>query len=200
MTGSLTAADWWQLFVHFLTLSLLAVGGAITTAGDMHRFLVLQQRWLEEAQFTAAIALAQAAPGPNILFVALMGWYVGLNHAGNATAAQAWITGLLGAGITLGAMLLPSSLVTYGIARWLQRHRSWWPVQAFRLGMAPVVIGLLLATGWVLARGNAATGATLHDVPLWALAGVVAVLVWRTRLHLLWLLAAGAALGALGAV
>ena len=57
----LTATDWLNLFNHFAALSLLAVGGAITTAPDMHRFLVAQQAWLSDGQFTAAIALAQAA-------------------------------------------------------------------------------------------------------------------------------------------
>ena len=94
-------------------------------------------------------------------------------------------------------MLLPSSLLAYGIARWLQRHHSWWPVQAFRLGMAPVVLGLLGATGWVLARG-AAPG--IAATPPWALWLITAALVWCPRMHLLWLLAAGAALGVLGLV
>ena len=66
-----TGADWWALVSHFLTLSLMAVGGAITTAPDMHRYLVVQQSWLSDAQFNASIALAQAAPGPNVLFVAI---------------------------------------------------------------------------------------------------------------------------------
>ena len=59
-------ADWFDLFVHYLSLSLLAVGGAITTAPDMHRYLVDQQHWMTESQFTAAITLAQAAPGPDL--------------------------------------------------------------------------------------------------------------------------------------
>ena len=74
-----TSADWLTLFMHFASLSLLGVGGAITTSADMHRFLVDKQGWLADAQFNSSIALAQAAPGPNILFVALMGWNVGLN-------------------------------------------------------------------------------------------------------------------------
>jgi chromate transporter len=33
---------------------------------------------------------------------------------------------------------------------------------------------------------------------LWLLTGTVTLLVWRTRIHLLWLLAAGAVLGWFG--
>ena len=60
------------LFGHFLLLSLLAVGGAITTAPDMHRYLVAEHGWISDAQFTTSVALAQAAPGPNLLFVAVL--------------------------------------------------------------------------------------------------------------------------------
>ena len=86
MTIVLTAAQWLDLFLHFAALSLLAVGGAITTAPDMQRFLVVEQGWLSDEQFTSSIALAQAAPGPNILFVPLLGWNIGLNAAGGLAA------------------------------------------------------------------------------------------------------------------
>ena len=64
-TLGLGPADWWGLFVHFTMLSLLAVGGAITTVPDMHRYVVVQKSWLSDAQLSASVALAQAAPGPN---------------------------------------------------------------------------------------------------------------------------------------
>ena len=62
------------LFGHFLLLSLLSIGGAITVAPDMHRVMVDQMGLLNDAQFNASIAIAQAAPGPNVLFVAVMGY------------------------------------------------------------------------------------------------------------------------------
>ena len=88
----LTPADWLSMFNHYASLSLLAVGGAITTAPDMHRYLVDESHWLSDSQFTSSIALAQAAPGPNILFVALMGLNVGLNAASGQS-------GWMGAGL-----------------------------------------------------------------------------------------------------
>ena len=95
---TLTTADWLGMFVHFMSLSLLAVGGAITTAPDMHRYLVAQQHWLTDSQFTASIALSQAAPGPNVLFIALLGWNLGLNSAGGLAAGPAgWGWAVLGA-------------------------------------------------------------------------------------------------------
>ena len=71
--------DWLALFGQYMLLSMLSISGAITTVPDMHRYLVAQHGWLTDAQFTSSVAIAQAAPGPNVLFVGLMGWNVGLN-------------------------------------------------------------------------------------------------------------------------
>lgn len=196
--GALTpiAVDWLDLFLHFLTLSLLAVGGAITVAPDMHRYLVTQHGWLSDAQFTASIALSQAAPGPNVLFIALLGFNVGLNAAGGPQAgAMAWALGLLGVLTTMVAILLPSSVLTYTATRWAHRNRERRAVRAFKAGMAPIVIALLIATGWLL---TAAHDEPARDWRLWLLTATATVIVWRTRLHLLWLLGAGGVLGALG--
>jgi chromate transporter len=198
MSMAPTLANWIDLFVHFATLSLLAVGGAITTAPDMHRYLVTQQGWLSDAQFNASIALSQAAPGPNVLFVALVGWNLGLNAGGGPAAGwPAWGLALLGVGVTMVATLLPSSVLTYMATRWAQRNRELRAVRAFKTGMAPIVIALLVATGWLL---SAAHDQPARDWPLWLLTAVTTLLVWRTRIHLLWLLGAGALLGALGLV
>ena len=187
---TLQVADWLSLFAHYASLSLMCVGGAITTAPDMHRFLVQEHGWLTDPQFSASIAIAQAAPGPNVLFTALMGWNVGLNAGGAAT-------GLLGMLVCLVGIMLPSSLLVYGTSRWSHRNRDLRAVRAFKQGMAPIVIGLLLSTGWILATGN---GYALANWPIWLLTLASAVLVWRTRIHLLWLLGAGAILGWWGLV
>ena len=191
--------DWLALLAQFMMLSLLSVSGAITTVPDMHRYLVDQNRWLTDAQFTSSIAIAQAAPGPNVLFVGLMGWNVGLNAGGGIGGGpQAWMLGGLGLSITMLGILLPSTTLTYFATRWAHRNRARRGVRAFKQGMAPVVVGLLVATGWVLAVGN-----TTADAPAWHLYLVTAasaLIVWRTRIHLLWLLGVGAALGAAGFV
>ncbi|MBC7719351.1 MAG: chromate transporter [Chitinophagaceae bacterium] len=184
----LTLPDWVQLFLHYVSLSLLSIGGAITTAPDMHRYLVDQQHWLTDAQFNASIAIAQAAPGPNVLFVALMGWNVGLNAGG-------MLTGLLGVFTAMLGILIPSTTLTYFAAQWGHRNRQLRAVRAFKQGMAPIVVALLIATSWVLATAN---GSTAKDWPLWLLTLATAVVVWRSKLHLLWLLGAGALLGWFG--
>jgi len=196
MSLTLTAVDWLALLTHFLSLSLLAVGGAITTAPDMHRYLVDERHWLSEGQFTSSVALAQAAPGPNVLFVALLGWNVGMNAGGGmGGGVAAWIYALLGVSIAMIGIMLPSTTLTFAAARWGHQNRELRAVRAFKQGMAPIVIALLIATGWILASSH---GSPLQHWPLWLLAGLCALLVWRTRLHLLWLLGAGALLGWLG--
>jgi chromate transporter len=191
-----TWTHWLDLFLHFASLSLLAVGGAITTAPDMHRYLVTEQGWLSDAQFGSSIALSQAAPGPNVLFVALLGWNVGLNAVGGPSAgAVAWGTALLGVLVTMLAIMLPSSVLTYTATRWAHRNRELRAVRAFKTGMAPIVIALLIATGWLLSTAH---NQPARDWPLWLLTAAAALIVWRTRVHMLWLIGAGALLGALG--
>jgi len=182
--------DWLNLFLHYLSLSLLAVGGAITTAPEMHRYLVDQQHWLSEAQFNSSITIAQAAPGPNILFVALMGWNIGINAGGVGAA-------MLGVTLTMSGLMIPSSTLAYLAARWGHKNRELRAVRAFKQGMAPIVISLLGATGWVLASAHSDP---TTDWPLWLLTAATAMIVWRSKIHLLWLLAAGAVLGWFGAV
>ncbi len=192
----LSVSDWLALFKHFLSLSLLAVGGAIILAPDIHRFLVDENQWLTEQQFSSSIALAQSAPGPNVLFVGLMGWNVGLNAG--AGLGGGWISvalSALGMLISLLGIMLPSSILTYTTTRWAHKHRDNRGVRAFKLGMAPVVIALLVSTGWLL---TASHNDPMRDWPMWVLTLVAMGLVWRTRIHLLWLIGSGALIGALG--
>jgi chromate transporter len=174
--SSISLVDWLQLFGHFLLLSLAAIGGAIVIAPEMHRLMVTQTGMLTDAQFSASIAIAQAAPGPNVLFVAVMGYQA---------------AGIAGAAATMIGIMLPSSLLALTASRWSEARQDWRAVRAFKAGMAPVTIALLVATGWILAAGT----------PGWAhliLTIAAALAVWRTRLHLLILIAVGAVVGALG--
>jgi chromate transporter len=183
LTGplGLGLADWFQLLLHFTMLSLLAVGGAITTVPDMQRFVVGQQGWLSDAQFAGCIALAQAAPGPNMLFVAVIGYNVG---------------GLAGVLATMVGTLLPSSLLAIAASRFGQRRRDSRAVRAFTAGLAPLTVGLMLATGSVLIRPSGFSGAAVGSVV--GLVGGTLWLMLRTKRSPLWAIAAGGVAGALG--
>ncbi len=176
-TIGLGLTEWVALFGHFLMLSLLAVGGAITTAPDMQRYVVGERHWLTDAQFSGSVALAQAAPGPNVLFVAVVGYNVG---------------GLVGVLATMVGTLLPSSLLTLRASRWNSRYAQSRPVRSLHAGLAPITLGLLLATGWILFEPFAADWRSA----LLAL-GTVALML-RTRVSALWPITCGALLGGLG--
>jgi len=177
--------DWLNVFVHYLYFSLLSVGGAMTLASEMHRYLVVQQHWLSEAQFSSSIAIAQIAPGPNVLFIALLGWNIGLNSGGIVKA-------LVGALITMTGILLPSTILCCLSANWLHHNRELRAVRAFRQGLGPIVVALVGAIGWILAGAH---GSPATDWRLWLLTAVTGLILWRSRIHFLWLLAAGALFG-----
>jgi len=196
---TMSALDWVHLFIHFIELSFLAVGGAISAAPDMHRYLVVENHLLTEAQFSSSITLAQVAPGPNVLFVPLMGWNIGLNSAGGIQAGWgAWGWGLFGAILCMISIMLPSSVMMYKVSQWGHKNSQLTSVRAFKSGLAPIVIGLMISTGWLLQKGQHIESSNTSMVMSWSLTALSALLVWKTRIHLLWLLGLGALLGALG--
>jgi chromate transporter len=169
--------QWLQLFAHFLMLSLLAIGGAITTVPDMQRYVVGEQGWLDDAQFSNCIALGQAAPGPNVLFVAVIGYSVG---------------GLMGVAATLAGTLLPSTTLALTVSRWGDRRQDSRLLKAFTTGMAPLTIGLLLATGWILLEP-----VRLHAASVGLLVLTLGVMLF-TKLSPMWLVGLGLLAGAAG--
>ena len=103
---SFSDADWWALFALFLAMSMLAIGGAVAVAPEIHRYIVEQRSWIDDSQFSAAIALAQASPGPNLLFVPVIGYAV---------------AGFGGAAVSLLGMLIPSTTMALAATRWGRR-------------------------------------------------------------------------------
>ncbi len=164
----------WALFWAFATLSLLAIGGANAVLPEMHRQLVEIHGWLEDATFGQLFALAQAAPGPNILAASVMGWHI----AGPAGLAAA----------TVG-MLLPASLLAWGVAGLTQRLAGAAWLKPAQFGLVPVAVGLIAASGVIMAL--AAGDGWLP----WAVICASALFVWRTAFSPLWVLAAGGAIG-----
>lgn len=183
MMNTLPVGELLELFLRFLTLSLLSIGGAMSTAPEMHRYLVVERGWLGEADFTTAIALAQAAPGPNVLFVPVLGFQV---------------AGLAGAAAALLGILLPSTLLSLGVSRWGATRRETPVVRAFTAGLAPVTVGLTFAAGWLLALPF--IGDPAHRLGALALIAFTALVTLKTKLAPMWMIAVGAVAGALGLV
>ena len=165
------------LFSHFCILSFFAVGGALSMVADMHRFLVIEQQLMTSQQFTNAVALAQIAPGPNILFVTLLG----------LQAAGAW-----GAVATSVGIMLPSSLITFYAHRLRNRYANHPFTRALKLGLGPLAIGLVSTTGVVLAKAANTNWLMLSMII------VTVILVGLTKINPMWLFALGAVIGIVG--
>lgn len=167
------------LAAQFMLLSLLAIGGANAVVPEIHRVAVDTQHWMTDTQFVDLFALAQAAPGPNVLVVSLIGLHVG---------------GLAGALVATIAMCGPSSVLAYAVAGAWERfkERPW--RRAAQAGLAPVTVGLVLGSGWVL------TDAADHGWAAYAVTAATVALTFFTKLHPLWLLGAAGALGLAGLV
>jgi chromate transporter len=125
------------LFLHFLSLSVFATGGAMALASDMHRYVVDQHAYINHTQFVNSIALAQAAPGPNILFVTVMGWQIAGLRGALATTL----------GLALPALLFP--FVVSRLGRLAQFDRT---LKALQQGLGPVALGLMASTCFLLVR------------------------------------------------
>lgn len=191
MTGlqiSLEWSDWWLLIQNFLVFSIVSVGGPLILLPEMRRFLVSSQGWLTDEQVSASVVIAQAAPGPNVLFVALLGWNVGLN------AGSHWLA-FFGAMVCMVAMMIPSCALIFATSHWVHKNRDLRVVKAFKQGMSPVVVALLISSGVTLATA----GTTFSvDWPLWLVSAVVTALVLWGKIPMFVLLAIGAAVGATG--
>ncbi len=183
-------SDLSSLCLNFATLSLISVGGGMAVVLDMHRFLVLESRWLTASQFSDSVALAQVAPGPNILFVALMGWYA------SSLSLGVWAAPLV-ATLCLLCMVGPSSVLALYASRWMERHPEVRSVKAFHNGLAPVVVALLFSSAVYVYPSKSMT---FHDLSLAMMCLTAFVLLLKTRVNLMLLLVAGATAGALGLV
>ena len=128
-----------QLAGLFSLLSLLAVGGGAGVIPEMQHVAVDVHHWMTGPQFLDAFAISRAAPGPGSLIVL----FVGQRAAGS-----------VGALVSLIAMFGPSSILAYLTARIWRRSggASWRPM--VEQGLAPVAVGLTIASGLALIRGT----------------------------------------------
>ncbi len=169
MSATLTA-----LALIFAQLSLIAFGGGNTILPEMHRQMTEVHHWLTDADFAALFALAQAAPGPNMMLVPLIGWHI-----------AGW-SGML---VSTLAIFGPSSILTAMALRLWGRfkHQSW--RQAIRDGLVPISVGLVAASAILI------VAAADREWILAAISAGVVLAATRTRVHPMWLLAAGAVVG-----
>lgn len=167
----------WQIAVTFASLSFVAIGGVSAVVPEMHRRVVGLLGWMNDTTFVNLFAISQAAPGPNVMVVALIGWHVG-GLAGLAVAILSWV--------------VPTSLIALAAGRLLHgRGDAPWIGMA-KDGLVPVAIGLSLAGGVVMAR------AADHGLPGVAITLGAATFVVVTKRNPVWALAVGALVSMFG--
>jgi chromate transporter len=171
------AVDLPALALHFALLSLMAIGGVSSILPDMQRYVVEANHWLSGTQFADAYALGQAAPGPNMMFVTLLGWQ---------------LAGWAGAVVATLAMIMPPVLLTLAVTR-LSANNPDTPLgRAVRRGLGPIAIGLTLSSGWILAQSAD------RDWRSALLTLATVTLMLRTKLNPVWLILVGAVAGMSG--
>lgn len=165
------------LALIFTELSLLAFGGGNTILPEMQRQVVDVNHWMTAQEFGALFALAQAAPGPNMMVVPLVGWHV---------------AGFAGVLVTSLAKFGPSSLVTgFALRLWERfKDRPW--RRHVQAGLVPVTAGLVTASAILITHASASSWSLV------LIAALVATATTTTKIHPLLALAAGAALGLTG--
>ena len=167
-----------MLATHLAYLSLMAVGGGVVIlAPDIQHYVVDVNHWLSNETFLAAYTIAQVSPGPNLLFVSLVGWYA---------------AGLLGALTATAAIVLPPAVLTLLAVRLSGGQLSKRIETLIKASVMPISVGLLVATGYSLAK-------TADRSPACTLLTLVTVIAASyRRLNPVGLIAVGAAAGLLG--
>ena len=163
-----------KLFTAFLTTAMFAIGGASALIPEFHRQIVEIYGLMNDAQFANSVALAQLAPGPNMLMVSFIGWQV------------AGLPGLLASTF---AIVGPPSLLAFAVGRGMERMRGAPWLNAIKVSLAPITVGLMVASGLITAR------AAGHDWVSYALTVVSAAFMLRFRKNPLWVITGGAILG-----
>ena len=163
------------LAVQFMIMSLLALGGANAVLPEVHRQVVEVGQWMSERQFADYFAIAQAAPGPNVQIVVLIGFHVG---------------GILGATVGMLAMCGPTALLALFFARaWDRFKDTLWrntvqaalvPISVGLVGATAVVLTRAVDTNWVTAGITAASAATAlftrwNPLYVFAVAGILSL-------------------------
>ena len=163
-----------QIAFYFALLSLVSVGGIPSVMPEMQRVVVDVQGWMTAAEYTQLFAIAQAAPGPNVLVTALIGWK---------------IAGIAGGMVTFGAFCGPAAVLAYAIGGVWDRMRAAPWRKVFQRALIPISVGFIVSGGYVLATPRGV------DWQSALIAGLSAAVLYATRLNPLWVLGGGGVLG-----
>jgi chromate transporter len=133
MIADVTGSQTWKLIAAFYRSGALVFGGGHVVL-PLLQAEVVQTGWVTKDAFLAGYGAAQAVPGPLFTFAAYLGTVMGPEPRG-----------LSGAVICLGAIFLPSFLLTIGVLPYWERLRQRVAVRTALQGVNAAVVGLLLA-------------------------------------------------------
>jgi chromate transporter len=119
-----------DIFTTWLLVGIQSFGGGSSTFSLIHQ-VIIKRGWMSEEEFVRAWALAQIAPGINLLKLTVMIGY----------RLNGWL-GLISA---LGGLLLPSAGVTVLMTAGFASIRNLPVIQSMMKGILPATIGLSLA-------------------------------------------------------
>src|SRR5262245_12569154 len=177
--ATMNRIDLGGLFLHFLILWFLAIGGPSTIFPDIHRYVVDVHHLLTNAQFAEIYTLAQVSPGPNAMYVTLIGWH---------------LAGWMGVAATTIPLLIPATTLTLLVGHLNERYPNAPIGYAIRRGLTPITIGLVFASSTILMR------TVNHDWRGYLITFLTVAVVLRKSWNPLWLFSGGALAGILGLV
>jgi chromate transporter len=127
------------LAAMFLRMGSVTFGGGLVMLPLIESEVVNTHHWLPHQEFADATALGQITPGPVLITATFIGYRV---------------AGTLGALIATISIFLPAFLMTIAAASSLRRFRTNQQVQSFLRGIAPAVVGLLVAAAVSVGRSG----------------------------------------------
>lgn len=166
-----------EMFLHFLVLWFLAIGGPSAIFPDIHRYLVVSRQLLTNSEFVELYTLAQVAPGPNAMYVTLIGWH---------------LAGWQGVVATTVPLLVPATTLTLLVGHLNERYPKARFGRVVRRALTPITIGLVLASATILMRS------VNHSWRGYLITLVTVVIVLRKSWNPLFLFAGGALAGIAG--
>lgn len=123
----------------FLRMGSVTFGGGLVMLPLIESEVVNTHHWLTHQEFADATALGQMTPGPVLITATFVGYRV---------------AGTLGALVATVSIFLPAFLMTIAAASSLRRFRNNEQVQSFLRGIAPAVVGLLVAAALSVGRAG----------------------------------------------
>ena len=128
-----------SLSAIFLRMGSVTFGGGMVMIPLIESEVVNTHHWLTHQEFADATALGQITPGPVLITATFIGYRV---------------AGTLGALVATISIFLPAFLMTIAAGSSLRRFRNNEQVQSFLRGIAPAVVGLLVAAALSFGRAG----------------------------------------------